>query len=101
VTFASCLDKTVFWRATYNKQFVFTTEEQDRLHYCHCYKIGRSIVPNVFCTSLTILMKSFWLSIDNLMQKCELAGCIVTMSWLKYIVLAPKNLCIYMGPFEA
>jgi len=59
--------------------------------------MGRSIVPTLLSTTLTILLKSFWLGVGNLMQKWELAGCIVTISWLKDIVLAPKKLFIYVG----
>lgn len=33
VTFASCHNKTVFWSATDNKQFGFTTGEQNRLFF--------------------------------------------------------------------
>lgn len=96
--FASCLNKTVFWSTTDNKQFGFTTEEQNRLFSFHCFKMGRSIVSTLLCTTLTILIKSFWLGVRNLMQKWELTGCIVTISWLKYIVLASKKIVyLYWG----
>lgn len=74
---------------------VLPAKNKIRLHYFHCFKLCRSIVPTLFYTSLTILMNSLWLGIDNLMQQWELAGCTLTVLWLKYIVLAPKMLCLY------